>query len=142
MSAPVVSVRADDTVEEAATAMVEAEVGSVPVLSEGGQVVGILTERDYLAREESIPWALMKAPRLFGDFIDADRIEEAYERIRNLVVEDVMSQPVHTVDAGDPAGKAAKVMVDYGITHVPVVDGDRPIGIVTNRDLLKVVRDA
>lgn len=141
MSAPVVTVRDDDTVEEAAEAMVEAEVGSVPVLSEDGSVVGIVTERDYLAEQESIPWALMEAPKLFGDFIDPDRIEEAYERIRDVAVSEVMNHPVHTVEPGEPAAKAAQMMVERAVTHVPVVDGNRVVGIVTNRDLLKVVRE-
>ena len=51
---------------------------------------------------------------------------------------DCASRDVVSVGPDDPALTALQVMVDEGVEHVPVVDGDRLVGICTRTDLLKV----
>jgi acetoin utilization protein AcuB len=46
-----------------------------------------------------------------------------------------MSSPVHTVDPGTRAGDAVALLRHHGIRHLPVLEGDRIVGVVTDRDL-------
>ena len=109
----VLQIEADATVFEAVKRMVESNVGSL-LVSDGGQHVGIITERDYLRRV-----ALGR------------RDDEA------TAVRDVMSSPLVVVTPATSIDECMAVMTDRRIRHVPVVDGGAVIGIVSIGDVVK-----
>jgi CBS domain-containing protein len=110
MTRDVLSVAPEDTIGEAAEKMAEANVGSV-VVSDYGRLIGILTERD-----------LLKAV--------AGRVHSSEARVREWMTRD----PV-TVEESTPARDAAKLMLEKGFRHLPVIDGDQTVGIVSIRDV-------
>lgn len=114
MTRDVATVLADDPVDEAVRVMVERDIGSVVVV-EGERPVGVLTERDLLRR-------LRQDPDLL--------------RWR---VGDVMSSPVVTVAPGAEMIEAFDLMNQHGIRRLPVVETDRLVGVVADRDLLRWV---
>lgn len=139
MSSPVVTIRQDRTLEDAAQLMLEEEVGCLSVVDELGKLVGILTEEDFMAHEESVPWSFFKAPKLFDQWLDQPHIEAAYERARSLTIKKNMSAPVRTVGPEDHVSTVVELMLSYTISHVPVVEDGRPVGIVTRRDMLRMI---
>ena len=97
---------------EAATAMTERRVGSALVV-DGERLVGIITERDVL--------------RAVGSGgVDG-------------TVGDWMTRQPETVDADESTQQAGVVMIHGGFRHLPVLDGGKPVGIVSIRDLMRVV---
>jgi CBS domain-containing protein len=97
---------------EAATAMTDRRVGSALVV-DGERLVGIITERDVL--------------RAVGSgSVDGK-------------VGDWMTRNPETVDADESTQQAGVVMIHGGFRHLPVLDGGAPIGIVSIRDLMRVV---
>jgi CBS domain-containing protein len=110
MTRDVLTVAPEDTIGEAAEKMAEANVGSV-VVSDYGRLIGILTERD-----------LLKAV--------AGRVHSSEARVREWMTRD----PI-TVQESTPAREAAKLMLEKGFRHLPVIDGDQTIGIVSIRDV-------
>ena len=112
MKRTVVAVAPEDTIGETAQKMVDAGVGSAVVL-DGGRLIGILTERD-----------LMRAV--------AGRVHASEARVREWMTAD----PV-TADASTNASEAARIMFEHGFRHLPVVDADRTIGIVSIRDVAR-----
>lgn len=101
---------------QALAAMHERRIGSVLVADDGGQPLGILTRHDILGRV-TLPQLPLDAP------IDA-----------------VMTAPLHTLGVADTAQDAALLMSQHGIRHVPVTDGTRVVGIVSERDLFALQR--
>ena len=99
---------------EAAAAMTERRVGSALVV-ERGRLIGIVTERDVL--------------RAVGSGDVGGRVG------------DWMTPHPETVDADESTQQAAVVMIHGGFRHLPVVDGGKPVGIVSIRDLMRVVVD-
>src|SRR5690242_7695932 len=97
---------------EAAAAMTERRVGSALVV-DGERLVGIITERDVLRAVGS------------GSV--------------NGKVGDWMTRNPETVDADEPTQQAGVVMIHGGFRHLPVLDGGTPVGIVSIRDLMRVV---
>jgi hypothetical protein len=100
------------------------------VVDNDGRLVGIVTEVDLIRGR--IP----PDPRVYGP----------HPHVRTLgpaLVEDVMTAPVETLTAGADISDAAKMMIDERIRCLPIVEGARPIGILTRRDLLRaaVVHD-
>ncbi len=139
MSSPVVTIGQDQTLEEAAQLMLDEEIGCLPVVDGEGRLVGILTEEDFMAHEQSVPWSFFRAPKLFDQWLDQHHIEAAYARARSLPVRENMSQPVQSVAPGDPVSKVIDLMLSFNVSHVPVVEDQRPVGMVSRRDMLRMV---
>ncbi len=112
MQRTVVAVAPEDTIGETAQKMVDAGVGSAVVV-DSGRLVGILTERD-----------LMRAV--------AGRVHASEARVREWMT----AEPI-TADASMHAAEAARMMLEHGFRHLPVVAGDRTIGIVSIRDVAR-----
>ncbi|HIH76091.1 MAG TPA: CBS domain-containing protein [Methanomassiliicoccales archaeon] len=106
--------RPDMTVKEAAALMLREGVGSLIVL-EGGEPVGILTERDILYKVVAVG----KVPS-------------------RTKVERVMSSPVITIAPGSNVSIAAKRMSDLHMRRLPVVENGKLIGMLTEKDILKL----
>ena len=63
MSQPVVTVREDTTLEEVARLMLEHRIGGVPVVNAQGTLCGVITESDFTAKEQGIPFRRFAHPR-------------------------------------------------------------------------------
>ena len=109
------SVRENVTVLEAAQYMVSRKVGGVCVLDENGRLIGILTERDLLNR------------------IILLRLDPA-----NLPVSEAMSQVQAVIETTDTPEEALERMELIGRRHLPVVEGERWVGMLSMRDILRV----
>ena len=109
------SVRENVTVLEAAEYMVSRKVGGVCVLDGDGRLIGILTERDLLNR------------------IVLHRLDPA-----NLPVSDAMSQVQAVIETTDTPEEALERMEMIGRRHLPVVEGERWVGMLSMRDILRV----
>lgn len=114
MSSPVLHVAPHATVAQALRTMIDRDIGAVVVVDEDS-VVGVFTERDLTRR-------LLD---------DADLLTRE--------VGEVMSTPVTTVSPSDEVVFIFRLMTERGIRRLPVVDGGRLVGIVTERDLLRWV---
>lgn len=112
MTTEVLTVAPEDTIGEAAQKMVDGEVSSAAV-SDYGRLIGILTERD-----------LTRAV--------AGRTHSSEARVREWMTPDPVTLPP---DASPK--EAAEIMLERGFRHIPVVDGERAIGIVSIRDVAR-----
>jgi CBS domain-containing protein len=113
MSRDLLTVEAGMPVVEVAQRMADRNVGAVLVL-EGGRLAGIMTERD-----------LMRAvARGLRD---------------DAVVGECMTRDPDTIAPDDTIEHAAVLMIHGGYRHLPVVDGDDVVGVLSIRDLLQVV---
>ncbi len=115
MTRGVVAVERELRLREAAARMAERGIGAAIVL-DGDRLVGILTERDIL--------------RAVGSDLD-----------KSATVEDCMTRDPEFVEPSDTTDHAAALMIHGGFRHLPVVEGDRVVGIVSIRDLMRVTLD-
>jgi CBS domain-containing protein len=109
------SVRENVTVLEAAEYMAKRKVGGVCVLDEDGRLIGVLTERDLL------------------NSIVLPRLDPA-----NLPVSDAMSKVQAVIETTDTPVEALERMELIGRRHLPVVEGERWVGMLSMRDILRV----
>jgi CBS domain-containing protein len=109
------SVRDNITVLEAAEYMAERKIGGVCVLDDGGRLVGVLTERDLLNR------------------ITLHRRNPA-----TVPLSEAMSKVLAVIETTDTPHEALERMERIGRRHLPVVEGDRWVGMLSMRDLLRV----
>ena len=126
MSSPVVTVAPDTHLKDVAATLVEHGINAVPVVEDGDRLVGIVTEADLLTLEAALtpgarPGSLAAGkgpPHTAGE---------------------VMSRSVYTLTEDTDATEAARLMLRHRLKSVPVVAGDRVVGIVARRDLLRLV---
>jgi len=109
------SVRLTETVLSAAEFMANRKIGGVCVLNDEGRLVGILTERDLLNR------------------IVLPRLDPA-----NFTISEIMSVVLAVIETSDTPHEALERMERIGRRHLPVVDGDRWVGMLSMRDLMRV----
>lgn len=106
------SVASTDTVLQALKVMTEAHIGAV-LVTEGGKIIGIYTERDYLYKGE-IEGRLAKDAK----------------------IKDVMSGKMVTVTKETSVEQCMGLMKQYNIRHLPVVENDQLVGLVSMRDVM------
>jgi CBS domain-containing protein len=110
----VVSVQADETVSAAARLLTNRRIGALVVGDAGGDIVGMFSERDIVAGIAKHGAAVLDRP------------------VSALMTRDVVfCRPADTI--GEVMGK----MTDRRIRHLPVVDGDRLLGVISIGDVVK-----
>jgi CBS domain-containing protein len=139
MTTTVVTVSPDQSVPEAADLMAERRIAAVPVVDATGAVVGLLRDEDLLVTEANlhVPTAI--------EFLGAElvwppalhRYEAELKRAAASTVAEVMSTEFETVESTDSVEAVATLMHDRGVSHVPVVDSGKLVGIVTRGDLVR-----
>ena len=107
----------DASVFEAAQLMSEKKIGGVLVVSEPYKLVGIVTERDLTTK------------------VIAKNLDPKKTR-----VEEIMTTNLHTISPKDSPRNALKKMKRLGFRHLPVIDQNRIVGIVSIRDLYSFVQ--
>jgi CBS domain-containing protein len=123
MTRPVLTVRVDDYVEQAAALLANNNVTAAPVLNLGGELVGIVSEGDLLrSRVVRIP-----------DPAHASEPEPAAR-----LVSDVMTRHVVAVPVEADLSAVAEAMLTHRVHSVPIVDGSDVVGIVCRHDLLRL----
>jgi acetoin utilization protein AcuB len=124
MSTQPVTIRVDVTITKALQVMRESEVRRLPVLNEEGQLVGIVSEKDLLYASPSPATSLS--------------IYEMHYLLSRLRVTELMTADPVTVSPDTPLEEAARIMADNKIGGLPVMEGDKLVGIITETDIFKV----
>lgn len=109
----IVTCRTHDTVTTAATLLATNRIGAMPVCDDDGRLVGIISERDLVRAMtgQSGPVAALR-------------------------VADLMSAPVETLQPDDTMLSACRRMIARKLRHMPIVENERIVGMISIRDAL------
>ncbi len=125
MTTDLITVQPTDRVSHARRLMLDENIGRLPVV-EDEELVGIVTERD-----------VAKAMRAFRDLVPSHHQDD---RIKRLLVEDIMKRDVITVGMEAPIGEAVQTMLRENIGGVAVVSGNDELrGIITRRNIIRAL---
>jgi CBS domain-containing membrane protein len=127
MSREVQVVKRNDLLAMADTLMKQQRIRHLPVLDEDGLVCAVVSQRDLFRG------ALLRALG-YGA-----RAEEAM--LRQVPVKEAMSSEIHTIGPEAALTDAARIMTERQVGCLPVVDGEKLVGIVTESDFVKLVAD-
>jgi CBS domain-containing protein len=126
MTGPVVTVRGNTPLKEAARLLVSHGYNVLPVVDDDGSVVGVVSEADLIDGQ------VLPDPRaLLGDIPPTSPSAE--------LAADVMSKDPVTVDPTIDVAAIARLMLDRNLYAVPVVDDGRLLGIVARHDVLQTL---
>jgi len=110
----VATIAEDASVADALNQLVEKKIGAVVATNAGGQISGVLSERDIIFGLSS-----------FGESVLRKRVK------------DLMPQELHTCTPNDTMFKAMSMMTDRRLRHVPILEGGELMGIVSVGDAVK-----
>ena len=130
MSADPITIRSEESCWEAAFRMARHKVHHLPVVDRRGLLDGMITDRDLRHHLLSTTVAGELGHRPVSKLLEKARVV------------DVMSSPAIVTTADEELGDAVLRMRKYHIGALPVVDGRRLIGILTETDLLRRITDA
>lgn len=128
MSKPVITVMPDATVKDAAGLLASNGFTALPVVNDDDRLIGIVTEAD-LIRD--------RFPR---DTRNRRYTDDETPPVRpGMRVADVMTSPVVAMGATTDVADLITAMWDSKVRSMPIVDGSRVVGIVTRRDLVRIL---
>ena len=110
----------DVTVEEVARQMADQNIGALPVCSTEGRLQGVVTDRDLAVR------------------VVAEGRDPATTKVADLLT----GGKVVTIGADDSAEDAIRAMKDHAVRRLPVIDGNRLVGMVSQADIARAMPDA
>lgn len=125
MTAPALTIHPHASLFEAYNLMYENDVRRLPVVDRDGTLVGILTMSDVQ----------QAAPIAPGD--DGDTSHRFL--VSSQSVEELMTPDPVTVSADDTVQEAAERMLEYEISGLPVTEGEKVVGIITESDIFRLV---
>jgi len=134
MTRTIVSVAPETTVRDVAKTLLDHHISAVPVVDRDGQVVGIVSEGDLMRRPEL---GTQRRPSWWLA-LTASPEEKAFDYIRSHGghASDVMTKTVVSVNEDASLGQIAELLDRHHIKRVPVLRGNRLVGIVSRADLL------
>lgn len=137
MTKDVISCTEENTVEDAAKIMAEKGFSVMPVVNGSGELVGILTESDFVGKDADIPHALASIKVMFGQNFYFNDVEDIYKDSKKKKLSEVMSTDVKTVKADQTLSDVVTLMSHSHLKRIPVLDGKKLVGMITRKDLLR-----
>lgn len=124
MSKPVLTVTPDLPVQEALAQMRKEHIRRFPVVDSKGKLIGIVSESDLLNASPSEATTLS--------------VWEVNYLLSKITVDRVMTKEVITVNEDTPLEEAARIMADKQIGALPVMKGEKLVGIITETNLFRI----
>lgn len=137
MTRSVITIDADSTVAQAAQRMLDHRISGMPVIDNGGRVIGIISEGDLLHRAET--GTERRKSWWLGLMAGASSQAENFTREHGRTVRDVMSANVISVDENADLSEVVHLMEGRRIKRVPVLKDRQVVGIVSRANLMRVL---
>jgi CBS domain-containing protein len=137
MTKEVVSVLVGTSVRDAAILLLEKRISAIPVLAANLQLIGMVSEGDLIGRSDADrvarrDWWLTLLSNVRPQ-------TETFGALAARPVEQVMRAPVLTIEARAPLHEIAEMLKVHDIKRLPVMQGDRMVGIVSRSDLVRAM---
>ena len=140
MTKELITVSPQTEITIAAKILLEKRINGLPVIDDSGKLVGILCQSDLVAQQKSIPIpSVFTVLDSFIPLTSLKRIDKEVKKIAALKVEQAMTPKPVTVGPETDIEDVARLMVDKKYHTLPVMEGDKIVGVVGKEDVLKTL---
>lgn len=140
MTTAVHSVAEDTDVEELARLFVTTGVNAMPVLDGAGRLKGMVTETDLVAQDKPIHIPTVISIFDWVLYLESEKnFREEVEKITARKVGEICSREVVTCSPETSVSDIAALMVDNKAHLIPVVDGEKMVGVVARLDIIRAM---
>jgi CBS domain-containing protein len=137
MTRNILSVGPDTPIAKAIALMLDNHVSGLPVIDEVGQLVGIVTEGDLLRRGET--GTERHRPRWVEILMGPGRLASEYIRTHGRKIGEIMTRELVSVAPQTRLDEIVHLMERHHIKRVPVLEGEKLVGIVSRADFLRML---
>jgi CBS domain-containing protein len=134
MTPKVISVGVDETVVNAARLMLQQQISGLPVVDKKGELVGIVTEGDFLRRGEL--GTQRRRPKWLEFLLGPGKLAQEYIHASSKKIEDVMTPDPRTIGDDESLEAVVDMMERHRIKRIPVTRDGRVVGIISRANLM------
>lgn len=134
MTRNVISVGPDETVLKAARLMLQNRISGLPVIDKDGELIGIVTEGDFLRRGEL--GTQRRRPKWLEFIVGPGRLADEYVHASGRKVDEIMTTDPVSAAEDNSLEKVVEVMERRHVKRLPVVKGGRMVGIISRANLM------
>src|SRR5215470_11247420 len=134
MTPNVICVGADEGVLKAARLMLQNRISGLPVIDSDGELVGIVTEGDFLRRSELA--TQRQRPKWLEFIVGPGRLAQEYTHSSGRKVEDIMTPEPWTIGEDETLAAVVDAMERHHVKRLPVTRGGRLVGIISRANLM------
>ncbi|MCG6878723.1 MAG: CBS domain-containing protein [Deltaproteobacteria bacterium] len=138
MTTEVITVKKETPLKELAEILYKNRINGVPVVDDEGLLIGIICESDLVRKDKKlhIPTVVALFDAVF--YLESSKnMEKEIKQINATTVEELFSRKVVTVDEKTPIDEIATIMTQKKIYTIPVMDGNRMVGVIGKGDVIR-----
>jgi CBS domain-containing protein len=138
MTTNVITVKKETPLAELAEILYKNHINGVPVVDDEGLLIGIICESDLIRKDKKlhIPTVVALFDAVF--YLESSKkMEKEIQQFSATTVEDLFTRKVITVDEKTALDEIATIMTREKIYTIPVMDGERLVGIVGKNDVIR-----
>ncbi|MBW2616847.1 MAG: CBS domain-containing protein [Deltaproteobacteria bacterium] len=140
MTTEVITVKKETNLKDLAELLYRNHINGVPVVDDDGLLIGIICESDLIRKNKKLHIPTVVAIFDWVLYLESPKkIEKEIQRISATTVEDLYIKEVVTVDEKTPVDEIATLMEEKKVYTIPVMDGNRLVGIVGQADLIRTL---
>ncbi|MZH42063.1 MAG: CBS domain-containing protein [Nitrospinae bacterium] len=140
MTRDVVTVKKDQLISDLSKLFLENHFNGVPVLDEGGKVVGVVTQGDLIEQNKKlhIPTVIALFDAVL--FLESEKkFEDDVKKLTGSKIEDIYHKNPVTVSPDTELSEITTMMAEKDIHTLPVLNGDKLVGIIGKRDIIRAM---
>jgi CBS domain-containing protein len=140
MTTEVLTVSPETSISELSKILENRKIGGLPVVDKNGRLVGVITQSDLVerARDLELPPAINILDFHFYLQIPSHLLQRV-EKMLGTTVGDCMSPNPVTVAPDTPVGKIAALMAKQKVHTIPVLEGEKLVGVIGKMDLVRAM---
>lgn len=140
MQTNVITISPNTEIKEIAKILCDHHISGVPVIDLFGNLIGIVSEGDLLHKETNprVPDAVGFLGALIY-YRGVKRYESDLKKLVALKASEIMTQEVITIDKNATIEEAASLMINQNVKRLPIMDNGKLIGIISRKDVIKVL---
>jgi CBS domain-containing protein len=134
MTPNVICIDSDEPVLKAARLMLQNRISGLPVIDKDGELVGIVTEGDFLRRSEL--GTQRRRPKWLEFILGPGRLAQEYTRSAGRKVEEIMTPDPRTIGVDETREEVVNTMERHHVKRLPVTRSGRVVGIISRANLM------
>jgi len=135
MTSRVIAVSPETPLKEVARVLADHGISGVPVVEAGGSVVGVVSEADFLLKEQDVPTGRRSLVAWLFDGADGQQARQ--DKLHATTAREAMTSPAVVIGPEHGVRDAAALMTRKRINRLPVVEDAELVGIVTRADVVE-----
>ena len=140
MTTDVVTVKKETSIRELAELFTKHRVGSVPVVDDGGSLIGIVTESDLIEQDKSLHIPTVISLFDWVIYLESEKkFEKELQKMTGQTVGDIFTDAVEMVTPDTLVSDVADLMAGKKLHALPVVEGKQLVGMVSRIDLIRTM---